>query len=493
MKQSDSFWPVEIAGNVKVCVQQNIQQMTSYVLLEQEDWFEDEMAFVRELVTPEMNAFDIGANHGVYALSMARKLSKGHIWAFEPTKNPAKMLQKSIELNGFTDRITLVNAGLSDRATTMEISTSMNSELNSLYGNSRNREMIRLESLDAFMSANGIECPIAFVKLDAEGEEVRILQGGQNFFSRQSPLVMFELKHGSEVNHGLIEAFEKLGYRIYRLLNDLNILIEFDYQSQDDVLNLFACKSDCAEQLAGRGLLAVPNNNPESPDTILPPSNEWLEPVKQHPYVHECEKSWLTNQAAIPENFLRIFSACAKAHDKTIQAGRRLELLHAAGIMLDEMLKHPAGAHYSAWLLKIHLLHIFNHRASCISLCHQLCQAYPNSPTPSWPFLLPTSRFTDRKPHESVGKWLQVLILEFIEYRKSYSSYFVANPLPELRLLMENPERGIEIDRRNVLAALKSQRPVTLSVPCQLTDSGYSRNSATWKQLINLLFTTATP
>ena len=65
---------VVISGGVRVCVQPTIRQLSSFVLLEHEDWFEDEMAFVRAYVTPGMNALDIGANHGVYALSIASRL-----------------------------------------------------------------------------------------------------------------------------------------------------------------------------------------------------------------------------------------------------------------------------------------------------------------------------------------------------------------------------------------------------------------------------------
>ena len=41
MKNQVPFWPVKIADNVTVCVQPTVNQMSSYILLEQEDWFED--------------------------------------------------------------------------------------------------------------------------------------------------------------------------------------------------------------------------------------------------------------------------------------------------------------------------------------------------------------------------------------------------------------------------------------------------------------------
>jgi hypothetical protein len=41
------------------------------VLIEQEDWFEKEICFVRRVLQPGTCAADIGANYGTYTLAMA--------------------------------------------------------------------------------------------------------------------------------------------------------------------------------------------------------------------------------------------------------------------------------------------------------------------------------------------------------------------------------------------------------------------------------------
>jgi len=113
---SQDFWPIRTKSNVDICVWPNPNQMSAYILLEQEEWFEDEMDFVRTYVTPDMNALDIGANHGVYALNIAARAPQGKVWAFEPTLAAGSMLEKSITRNGFTDRLRWIHAGLSDHA-----------------------------------------------------------------------------------------------------------------------------------------------------------------------------------------------------------------------------------------------------------------------------------------------------------------------------------------------------------------------------------------
>ena len=60
-----------IADTIKVVVHDSINQVTTYALEEQGDWFEDEIRAVRKFLKPGDTAVDIRANLGMYALSMA--------------------------------------------------------------------------------------------------------------------------------------------------------------------------------------------------------------------------------------------------------------------------------------------------------------------------------------------------------------------------------------------------------------------------------------
>ena len=55
-----------------IIVPSSLDSITTYVILEQEKWFEKEMAFIARWLQPGMTAIDIGANLGVYCLPMAR-------------------------------------------------------------------------------------------------------------------------------------------------------------------------------------------------------------------------------------------------------------------------------------------------------------------------------------------------------------------------------------------------------------------------------------
>src|SRR5690349_9510323 len=96
--------PVEIEGDITLCLPPVLNAITTYVALEQEDWFEDEMAFVRRFLRPGMNAIDIGANYGVYGLTMARAVGPaGRVICIEPASETLAYLRFAIERNGLAN------------------------------------------------------------------------------------------------------------------------------------------------------------------------------------------------------------------------------------------------------------------------------------------------------------------------------------------------------------------------------------------------------
>ncbi len=61
-----------MVDGVRIVVPDSVNLITPYVLMEQQDWFEDEIKFLRCLLQPGQKVIDIGANYGVYTLSMAQ-------------------------------------------------------------------------------------------------------------------------------------------------------------------------------------------------------------------------------------------------------------------------------------------------------------------------------------------------------------------------------------------------------------------------------------
>jgi len=251
---------IPLNNGTKICAPADIQLMSNFVLREQGDWFEDEIHFVRQYIEEGMMTLDIGANYGLYATAIASNLGKtGKLWCFEPTPDTASALRETMATNSFDAEISVIEAGLSDHAGQATFYTSPNAELNSLTASADaegEQQTIDLLTLDQCYQQ--YQWPrLDFIKLDAEGEELKILKAASATLSECSPLIMFELKHTNQVNLPLINAFHDMGYESFTLIPGLNILAPFDEQSPLDgyQLNLFCCKADLAAKLEERGLL----------------------------------------------------------------------------------------------------------------------------------------------------------------------------------------------------------------------------------------------
>ncbi|HXZ22186.1 MAG TPA: FkbM family methyltransferase [Pseudolabrys sp.] len=233
----------------------SLSAITTYVLLEQEEWFEKEIGFLRHFLKPGMTAIDIGANLGVYSLRMARLVAPGgRVFAYEPGGEARALLENSRNANGLGN-LEVIGLALSDGAREGHLGFAASTELRAL-GSAGTGEPVHITSLDLEGAVHPWSS-VDFVKIDAEGEEERILSGGKDFFSTHSPLVMFEIKAGDKVNERLRAIFPAVGYKLFRQLAGAPILVPVDaVQSLDGYeLNLFAAKSDRAHAMAQQRLL----------------------------------------------------------------------------------------------------------------------------------------------------------------------------------------------------------------------------------------------
>src|SRR5712691_10762183 len=181
---------LRLSNGVTLAVPPALQSVTTYLLLEQETWFEKELTFLPHVLRQGMTAIDIGANVGIYSLTMARLVAPGKVFAYEPASEPRAFLERSRELNQASN-LEISAFALSDGRRQGHLAFAASSEMNAL-GDSGPGERVEITSLDLEEAERGWPAP-DFVKIDAEGEEERVLAGGAQFFSRHSPLVMIEI------------------------------------------------------------------------------------------------------------------------------------------------------------------------------------------------------------------------------------------------------------------------------------------------------------
>ena len=97
-----------MVDDVKICVPDSMHHISSYVLEEQRDWFEDEIKFVRKIIQIGDDVIDIGANYGAYTLSIAKIIGNtGKVYSFEPESQTAETLLMSIQINDFKPAVVI--------------------------------------------------------------------------------------------------------------------------------------------------------------------------------------------------------------------------------------------------------------------------------------------------------------------------------------------------------------------------------------------------
>jgi FkbM family methyltransferase len=459
---------LSLVDGVRVVVPESLEVLSSCVLREQEDWFEDEIKFLRRVLQPGEQSIDIGANCGVYALSMARAVGPtGRVWAFEPASGAARLLADGIAANGFS-QVTLEQSAVSSACGTARLSLGWSSEVNSLVHDQAvagATETVALTTLDDCLRRHRWQT-MDVVKIDAEGEEANILAGGREFFRQLSPLVQYEIVDAQAGSRDLVREFAELGYQIYRLVPGLDLLVPYvaDPRVLPGMLNLFACKRDRAEVLAARGLLTQPGGQDSASRkarafNILETTNatdrySWRNTIAKMPYGIALADFWAQTVArgssAEVEAALALY---AISRDPSLSPGRRFEALEAAFCLLDELcMAEPVYLRLSS---VARVARDFGARRPASGALNMLSNLVikSNSIPVGEPFLAPGERFDSIPPGESLGDWVLAAVLEELERLEHFSSYYAgAAGRARLETIRELGYGSAEMNRRLELA-----------------------------------------
>lgn len=478
----DDSLAVSIRGGARICVPRSLHLITPYVLLEQEDWFEDEIRFLRRYLQPGMRAVDGGASFGIYTMAMAQGVgASGRVWAFEPTPGTADYLQNTLELNQAA-AVKLTRAALSDRPGTVAFRAGEQSELNAIAkdGMSGNVQVAAL-TLDQ-VAAEENWGDVDFVKLDVEGHEREVIAGGASFFASASPLVMFEIKAGDRVDLGTLPPFRAMGYRFYRLLSEPPILVPFDEAAQPDPfqLNVFACKDDRIRRLAAAGLLA--EGSGAAPET---PGDAWAGYARTAPYAQKLVRGWPQKAglfaAADLKLYLRGLARYAQSREPALDASARISLLKQAKQDVTESIAKKDTLSRSITLAR--LAYALGERWSAVKA---LREAGPRLSAEAYtvlvePFLAPSLRH-EQMAIDVPSEWLVSAVGEQLERLKEHSSFYSgASTLALLDTVVQVPFCSPEMERRRQLVRMRSglqAAPEPSPRLCQASDDNL--NVAYW-------------
>jgi protein O-GlcNAc transferase len=477
----------EIEGGIRVCVPADVRLLTPYVLIEQEDWFEDEIQFIRRFLSAGMNVIDVGANYGIYTLSAARLVGeRGRVLAFEPSSRCRRFLEESIKANSFS-QVEIVPVALGDVSGVAHLSLLENPELGSVSETTHAdavTEAVNVITLDAFLDTHGHR-NYDFVKMDAEGYETRIIHGGRKFFSLQAPLVMYERVHGLSVDESITAALAEHGYSPYRLVPGLMVLAP---ATSDDInefqpLNLFACKRETADLLRRRGLLV--NATTVSDRSTF--KGSWRQALYNLPYGQHLKPHWegFCRMTAGTE-YLSVLEAALDAfvqsRDPSNPVNSRLQCLYLSYDLFKRLVSGLPNFASRQCLARASI--DIGARVTATQQLEILVQTILSGQPVDvhGPFLAVCERYEAIQPGLDFSNWLYSSVIEGFVLISAFSSYF----RPEPGLLQALVDLGFVsnamVKRRQLTRMCTGQQAVPERDGRLLVYAPDNRNPGFWRQ-----------
>jgi FkbM family methyltransferase len=179
---------------------------------------EVELRHVRFLVDRKRTAIDIGAHRGIYAHVLAQRAK--HVHAFEPHPQlysylrrvmPAKVTVHPIALSSaagvVTFRIPRAGSYLGLGQGTLEA-------MPIFHASAVSEIEVRSSTLDREVAE-----PVGFMKIDVEGHELSVLEGGRDILRRDQPALMVEIADNPSLQHyrRVLDFLAGFGYRPFSL------------------------------------------------------------------------------------------------------------------------------------------------------------------------------------------------------------------------------------------------------------------------------------
>ena len=214
-------------------------------------WEKNTTQILEDILEPNFLVFEVGSNIGAHTFQIAKKLTHGKVYAFEPTQYAFTKLSRNYSLNKF-DNIDLNNIALSNYEKSQKIKR--NIDLSSLpfkaswdlKGKNRNpsEENIIFETLDNFVLKRKVK-KIDLIKIDTDGYELKVIQGGLESLANFSPLIIIEL--GNTLNRvgdkieDLIDILIGLNYNFFSIPDKREFLSKSEIIKEADKLRTFDC------------------------------------------------------------------------------------------------------------------------------------------------------------------------------------------------------------------------------------------------------------
>ena len=181
---------------------------------------------IAQHLKPKMNVLDVGANYGYFSFLMASLVGhNGHVYAIEANPFIYKLMKKSIKVNGFKNRVTVINKAITDHDAGLQpFIFSKQSPMNGSLKENKNAEAqircqesvdIETTSLDILFDSTTID----LMKIDIEGSEDKLWFGSEQLRKRNpNMIIIMEFNRFRYQNVlGFINSIFEQGYSVHMI------------------------------------------------------------------------------------------------------------------------------------------------------------------------------------------------------------------------------------------------------------------------------------
>ena len=185
-----------------------------------------DIKFLKYLINRNLNSLDVGAYKGVYTYFIS-KYSR-MVYAFEPNPKSYKILKRTVDKN-----VKVLPYALSDKSSYNFLKIPKGKKGYSNQGGSiRNVKLdknycklkIETKKIDDLKLKN-----IGFIKIDAEGVELKVLKGAKKLIKKYKPNLLIEIeeRYISEPIEKSLQKILIMGYRGFALIGEILTPLKF--------------------------------------------------------------------------------------------------------------------------------------------------------------------------------------------------------------------------------------------------------------------------
>ena len=184
-----------------------------------------EFKFFEKFVQPQSHFVDIGANQGLYTLTLAHAAREGRVYAFEPDPRLFAALSKNIQRNCI-ENVELFNVAAASRVSKLVLQPGrFNSGDNRIVRDKLQRsDTLEIDAmpLDAAIPGRRLD----LLKVDVQGFEVEVLRGAERLLQANPDLLMHlefwphGLRLAGSRPEELLDLLHQTGFSFFRQRRD---------------------------------------------------------------------------------------------------------------------------------------------------------------------------------------------------------------------------------------------------------------------------------